>query len=132
VISEPEWGDLQMALILVVDDERDACLMLRRILSAMGHDVVTFNAAHSALEWLQGQVPQLAVLDYRLPDLDGLQLLGLMRSNYPDVKVLMLTAYPSAEVAAEAMALGAIAYLLKPIEIEELEARVEESLSAIA
>jgi DNA-binding NtrC family response regulator len=121
-----------MALILVVDDERDACLMLRRILGAMGHDVVTFNAAHSALAWLQGQVPQLAVLDYRLPDLDGLQLLGLMRSNYPDVKVLMLTAYPSAEVAAEAMALGAIAYLLKPIEIEELEARVEESLSSTA
>ena len=117
-----------MALILVVDDEPDACSMLCRILSAMGHEVVTFNAANAALEWLNGQVPQLAVLDYRLPDLDGIQLLTLVRKRYPDVKVLMLTAYPSAEVAGEAMALGASAFLLKPIEIEELEAGVEKSL----
>jgi DNA-binding NtrC family response regulator len=121
-----------MALILVLDDEQDACTMLHRILSAMGHEVITFMDVDNTLSWLQGNVPDLVISDYRLHTLDGIQLLRLIRKHDPEIKVVMLTAYASAETASETLKLGALKYLVKPIEIEQLEANVEEVLSSIA
>jgi len=121
-----------MALILVVDDEQDACGMLRRILSALGHEAVTFTDAHDALRWLQHHAPHLTILDFKMQTLDGIQLLRLIRRSDPQARVVILTAYPSAETATEAMQLGAAKYLTKPIEIDHLEACVEEVLRSVS
>lgn len=120
-----------MALIMVVDDEQDACTMLHRILSAKGHQVITFTDGHEALSWLENHKPHLTVLDLRLQGLDGILLLKLIRERDPQAKVVILTAYPSAETAAEALGSGAVKYLIKPIEIDDFEANVEEVLSSI-
>lgn len=119
-----------MALILVVDDEQDACSMLDRILSAMGHSVVSFTDGLDALQWLEQHLPQLVILDYKLQRMDGIEILKLIRKRNPSVGILMLTAYPSVQVAAEAMRWGAARYLTKPIEIDQLEACVEEVLGS--
>lgn len=121
-----------MALILVVDDEKDACIMLHRILSTVGHDVVSYRDAHDALSWLQSNTPDLAILDYKLQGLDGIELLRLIRELKQDIRVVILTAYPSSEIATEALKLGAVKYLVKPIEIDHLEASVEEVLSSVS
>jgi DNA-binding response OmpR family regulator len=121
-----------MALILMVDDEQDACAMVHRILSVKGHEVVTFTDGQGALLWLERYRPDLTVLDLRLPGLDGIALLRLMRERDPKAKVVVLTAYPSAETAGEALQLGAAKYLIKPIEIDDLEAQVDEVLSSIS
>lgn len=121
-----------MALILVVDDEQDACIMLHRILTAVGHEVVTFTEAEAALAWLQLQAPELAILDYKLQRLNGLDLLKRIRSLNPTVRVIILTAYPSPETFLEALDLGAAKYLIKPIEIDCLETNVEEVLRSMS
>ncbi len=119
-----------MALILVVDDEQDACTMVHRILSAKGHEVVTFTDGRRALSWLERHRPDLTVLDLKLPGMDGMVLLRLIRKQDPGAKAVILTAYPSAESAREALGLGAAKYLIKPIEIDELETNVEDVLSS--
>ncbi len=121
-----------MALILVVDDEQDACNMLHRILSTAGHDVVTYKNAYDALFWLQSNSPDLTILDYKLQGLDGIDLIKLIRNLNPDIRIVILTAYPSSEIAVEASKLGAAKYLIKPIEIDHLEASVEEVLRSVS
>jgi len=121
-----------MALILVIDDEQDACSMLHRILSAMGHQVGTFTEAGAALGWLQLHSPELAILDLKLQKVSGLELLKRIRSLNPTTRVVILTAYPSPETFIEAVNLGAAKYLLKPIEIDHLETSIEEVLRQMA
>ena len=121
-----------MALILVVDDEQDACIMLHRILSAVGHEVVTFTAAQDALAWLQLNSPELAIVDFKLQNLNGVELLKRIRSLNPTVRVVILTAYPSPETFIEALNLGAAKYLIKPIEIDYLESSIEEVLRSMS
>jgi DNA-binding response OmpR family regulator len=104
--------------------------MVHRILSAKGHEVVTFTDGRRALLWLERHRPHLTVLDLRLPGIDGMVLLRLIRENDPKAKVVIFTAYPSAESARETLRLGAVKYLIKPIEIDELEADVENVLSS--
>lgn len=117
-----------MALILVVDDEQDACNMLHRILSGVGHRVVSFTGMEDALAWLQLNSPDLAIVDLKLQRRNGLELLKRIRSLNPRTRVVILTAYPSPETFFEAVNLGAAKYLIKPIEIDYLEASVEEVL----
>lgn len=117
-----------MALILVIDDEQDACSMLYRILSAVGHRVVTFTEAEAALGWLHLNSPELAILDFKLQKLNGLELLKRIRSLNPTIRVVILTAYPSPETFIEAVNLGAAKYLIKPIEIDYLETSIDEVL----
>jgi DNA-binding NtrC family response regulator len=117
-----------MGRILVLDDERDACRLIERVLSLSGHEVHAFTDYREAAEWVQRHKPDLALIDIRLRDSDGLSFLRLMRSRHADAKAIMITGYPSAESANEAMSIGAEDYLIKPIEIDELEDRVKEVL----
>ena len=70
----------------------------------------------------------LAILDYRLPDLDGLSVLKQIRQIDPDVLVILLTAYASVDTAVEAMKLGAYHFMNKPFDLEALAAMVEQAL----
>jgi len=120
-----------MALIAVVDDEKDACGLMRRILSAMGHQVEAFTAAGETISWLKGHIPDLILLDIRLRDCQGLQFLEFLRQSHPGVKVMVVTGSPSFETAERALALGAEDYLVKPLEIADLEERVNKALGLI-
>lgn len=120
-----------MALIMVLDDERDACRLMQRILTKLGHDVQVFCRADDARLWLEDHEPDLALLDIKLKDDDGLSVLEFLRAHWPAAKVIMITGYPSAETARQATLLGIEDYLIKPVEIAELEDRVGKALGLV-
>lgn len=117
-----------MALIMVLDDEKDACRLMLRILTRLGHEVQGFCRADEARRWLETAEPDLALLDIKLREENGLSVLKFIRAHRPAVKVIMITGYPSAESAQEAVRLGVEDYLIKPVEIEDLESRVNKAL----
>ena len=102
--------------------------MMERILSTFGHKVRAFTNAQDAMEWLVTNAPDLALLDIRLRGMSGFVFLEFLRSHLPHTRIIMITGYPSAETACKALKMGVDDYLVKPVEIEELEERVNKIL----
>ncbi len=117
--------------ILVVDDEPGVRKGIAQVLSDQGHQVCTAADGREALARLAEGAPALALLDVRLPDLDGVELLKIIRREHPETGVIMITAYPNIEGAVECMKLGALDYILKPFRIDDLEAAVQKALEAL-
>ena len=113
--------------ILVVDDEQLIRRSIAKRLSTAGYTVLEAENGKVALEQAAKGV-DLAVLDYRLPDLDGLSVLKQIRQVDPDVLVILLTAYASVATAVEAMKLGAYHFMNKPFDLEALATMVEQAL----
>ena len=120
-----------MGLILVLDDEQDSCRLIQRILSGSGHEIQTFTAGNDALQWLETHDPDLAILDIKLRGMDGIDVLEHMRKRNCRAKVIMITGHPSVETTQRALRHGIEDYMVKPIEIDELEERVNRALRLI-
>lgn len=118
-----------MGLILVVDDEKDACLLMQRVISRRGHSVHTVTEVDQAMNWLEGNRPDLVLLDLKLRSASGITVLEYIRQNQPDTKVMIVTGYPCVEAASRARRLGIADFLVKPIEIDELEQRINTLLA---
>jgi DNA-binding NtrC family response regulator len=112
--------------VLVVDDEHLIRRSIAKRLAAAGYTVLEAENGKVALDQAAGV--DLAILDYRLPDLDGLTVLKQIRQLDPDVLVILLTAYASVETAVDAMKLGAYHFMNKPFDLEALAAMVEQAL----
>ena len=108
--------------VLVVDDESLVRWSLDEALSGQGHEVATAAEGRVAMELLTGRMrdPDVVVLDYRLPDDDGLALLPKIRALAPASRVVLLTAYGSPEVEARALELGAERVFHKPIDMDDV------------
>jgi DNA-binding response OmpR family regulator len=119
---------LHMALILILDDEEDVCQFMRRIITGFGHEVAAFTEVGDALEWLPAHDPDLILLDYRLRGTDGLDVLENIRRMRPETEILIITGKPSPEIQRKAFELGIRDYLIKPLEIGELEYHVNSAL----
>jgi DNA-binding NtrC family response regulator len=113
--------------VLVVDDEALIRKSISRRLTTAGYTVVEADDGRSALE-RANQGVDLAILDYKLPDLDGLTILKRLREIDPDVLVILLTAYASIETAVDAMKLGAFHFMNKPFDLDALATMVEQAL----
>ena len=100
-----------MASIVVVEDEKLLGRQLKRALTSAGHDVVVVTSGGEALEVLETAEPDLALLDLRLPDQSGLDVLTQLLQRAPELVVLMMTAYGSVADVVEAMRRGAADYL---------------------
>jgi len=114
-------------IVLIVDDEA----ILRESLGDYLKDtyqVVTAGTGEEALELVEKQDFDILVIDVRLPGKTGLQVLREVKESKPYIKSVVITAYPSAESAVEAMKLGAIDYLAKPVAPDKLEMLIRESL----
>jgi DNA-binding NtrC family response regulator len=120
-----------MATILVVDDEQLIRWSLSERLTAEGYDVVEAGLARDALAKF-GPSIDLVLLDFRLPDSDGLTVLKKMKAADPDVPVILLTAFSSVETAVEAMKQGAYHYANKPFNLDELALVVQKALETTA
>jgi len=108
--------------VLIVDDEEDLTWSISRHLSKDKdkYELMAVNNAREALDILK-QVPvTMVVSDIRMPEMSGLELLMEIRKNYPDTKVVIMTAYGSSEVQQEANARGCFKYIEKPFEIQDL------------
>ena len=117
-----------MALIFMLDNERDACRLVERILIASGHEVQAFTDESDALGWLQTNRPQLALLDIKLNGTNVFGVLKYIRDRRPEIKVMIITGSPSVESARKATELGIEDCLVKPVEIAELEEHVNRAL----
>jgi len=117
-----------MANIIVVDDISDAGMLVKRILERKGHSVAAFTEEEDALKHAASKLVDLAILDIKLKKMTGVEVLEELKKNSPDIKAIMLTGYPTLETARESLRLGAQEYCVKPINKEELEAKVAEVL----
>ena len=114
--------------ILVVDDDLNVLKSLGVVLQLEGYHVDLAETAGEALEKCETNFYNLALLDIRLPDMEGTELLTRMHQDKPQMMKIMITGYPSQENAVKALNRGADAYLLKPVEAEDLAKVVKEKL----
>ena len=117
-----------MSKIIVLDDVSDAGNLVRRILERLGHEVWSFTEEEEAIEFAGKIAPELAILDIKLKKMTGVEVLEELKKVAPNIKVIMLTGYPTLETARESVRLGASEYCVKPIDKAELEAKVAEVL----
>ncbi|MFC1813995.1 response regulator, partial [Thermodesulfobacteriota bacterium] len=110
--------------ILIVDDEEIARTNLEHILKKEGFHVVTAVNGAEALDLLSRQPYHLMLTDIKMPGMDGVEVLRRARQDYPDLCVVMMTAYATVETAVEAMKIGALDYLLKPFDLDTLVSMV--------
>ena len=106
--------------ILVVDDEADLCWLFTKSLTREGFKVMTARNGHEALALVAQEPPDLILLDLVMPGMDGLETLRRLREQGGMVKVVILTAYGTAQRAREAMALGVRELLGKPFDLNRL------------
>jgi len=117
-----------MADILALDDVRDACVLIGKILEKKGHHVHSFTEEEEALAFARQHPLDLVILDIKLKRMTGLEVLAGLRAMQPSLSAIMLTGYPTIETAREALRLGADEYCVKPIDREELEDKVADVL----
>lgn len=108
-----------MGNILIVEDSPDLQLVLREVVEKEGYVAFSANSGAEAVAVARSQVLDLVFLDIGLPDLNGIELIGPLQHQIPDVDVVMLTAVNDARTAVEALKSGAIDYILKPFDLLE-------------
>ena len=119
-----------MQKILIIDDEVDICLMLKRFLSKKGYETEYATDATKGLEILYTFKPDLVLSDFRLGKMDGSQILTLIKEQFPNTPVIIMTGYSDIKVAINVMKLGAFDYLTKPLFPEEILLTIQRALSA--
>jgi DNA-binding NtrC family response regulator len=113
--------------VLLVDDERDFLEVLTRRLGKREVNVAGVTSGEEALQYLQAKPIDVAVLDVKMPGMDGLTALREIKKLNPLIEVIMLTGHASLEVALEGMRSGAFDYLMKPAEIDELLYKIQDA-----
>lgn len=114
--------------ILVVDDEEGIRKALERFLTRLGYQVAVASNATEALQRLATDHPQTMLCDIRMPETSGVELLPKVLAHDPDLAVIMLTAIDEPRTAIECLKLGAYDYLIKPVDLEELELSLQHAL----
>jgi len=114
--------------VLIIDDERPVLMTLEALLKRHGYQVETAPTAAQGLKVLRSKSPTLVLLDLRLPDADGLEMLERIKSELPKVQVIILTAHDSLHNAIESIKRGAYHFISKPYAPEELLSLVEKAL----
>jgi len=114
--------------ILIVDDDESTRRSLSLIFRKKGYETEMAGTGREAIEKAQKTFFNAALLDIRLPDTDGISLLASLKGIHPDMVVIMITAYAALENAVQALNEGATAYIMKPLDMDEVLAKVGESL----
>ncbi len=116
--------------ILIVDDEKKVAFFLQESLEDLGdnYEVVSAETAETALQRIESQTFDLIITDLRMPGINGLELLKRVREISPETRTILITAYGSDEVEAEARRLEAYSYFTKPFHIEDFMVTVQEAL----
>lgn len=113
---------------LVVDDEPDLRRSLVRVLGGAGYRCLEAASGAEALEVLERRAVEMVLTDLRMPHLDGATLLTLIHKRWPDVAVILVTVVAELETAVACLRRGAMDYITKPFQIEEVRARIAHAL----
>ncbi len=117
-----------MQTILIIDDDRDMCLLLKRFLTRHGYEVLEAYNGKKALEILEEAEPSLVMCDFRLEDMEGNVLLGKIKEKYPALPVIIITGYSDIKIAVEVMKMGAYDYITKPLFPDEILVTIKKAL----
>ena len=118
--------------ILIVDDNRDACSMLSRLLSAFGYESNVAYDGRTALTMVAQQDYGIAIIDYQMPGLNGVDLYRQMRDLRPDLAAVFVTGHTTIDVVYPAIEAGVLRVLSKPVDFQELVPILEEHLTPAA
>ena len=117
-----------MTRVLLVDDEREFTAIISQRLIRRNYSVISACSGRDALTRLaQNNDIDVVILDVKMPELDGVETLKLIKKKWPLVEVLMLTAHSTIDSAISAIKLGAIDYMMKPIEMDQLVIKIDKA-----
>ncbi len=116
--------------ILVIDDDKSILRTFTRILQKSGYQIDVAETGKEALDKAKKKNYDLALIDIRLPDMDGTDLLVKLKQDMKEAIKIMITGFPSLETGVKALDEGADAYLVKPVKPEELIALIEDKFKA--
>lgn len=120
-----------MARILVIDDDNSYRAILKEFIEDRGHTVLEAVSARDGMDIFLREKIDLVVSDFMMPEKNGIELLQELKSIHPKVLFILVTGYPSLEMAKEAMKCGAYDMLQKPVEMDQLSAVMHRALSTI-
>jgi DNA-binding response OmpR family regulator len=129
IMSEKEkvWnGNVK---VLLIDDEVGFADILAKRLNKRNMDVTPVYTGTQAIQIIRKQDFDVAVLDLKMEDMDGIEVLKIFKKAYPEMAVIMLTGHGSEQAAKEGIEFGAFDYLTKPCELEDLLAKIREAYS---
>ena len=118
-------------IILIVDDESIVLESCRRVLEADGLEVMLASSAEEALELMERRLPVALLMDIKMPEHDGIYLMGKIRKKWREVPVIVMTGYPTSETIAEAAKMGAATLIPKPFTPDELVETVRRVLKRV-
>jgi two-component system response regulator AtoC len=116
--------------ILIVDDEKSQRDMLAGSLEKEGYSVSKAKSGFEAMELCENRYFEIALIDLKMPGMDGIELLHKLREMNPEIQAIMITAHGSVESAVEAMRLGAYHYVNKPVNLDELKLNIKKALDS--
>ncbi len=119
-----------MGTILIVDDDAQLRQSFEKVLTTEGHTVKTASSGEAAIALVQSEVPDLVIMDVRMPGMSGLEAFRAMHEIEPKLPVIIMTAFGTTDTAIEATKLGAFEYVLKPFEIPDILALIAQALEA--
>jgi len=119
---------IQGAGVLVIDDELTVCRSCQKILSEDGYAVSIALNGREGLERARKEDFDLAIVDLKMPDIDGMEVVKIIRKEWPEMAVIILTGYGTVASAVTAMKLGAADYISKPFTPDEMSTAVREAL----
>jgi len=117
--------------ILLVDDEQGLVAFLEEVVREEGFRVRKAESAQEALAALEEEAFQLVITDLRMPEVDGLELLRRIRERDPQIGVIVMTAFASLETAVEALRLGAMDYITKPLHVQEIQVVLRKAIESL-
>jgi len=112
--------------ILLVDDNVNVLTVLSDILKTMGYLVMEAKNAQEAMQAIDQKSPDLVILDLRMPETDGIQLMRSIKEKKQEIPIIIYSGYPSVRTAVEALKDGAVDYIAKPFDIDELKIKISD------
>ncbi len=131
-MATPEPSPEPAKKVLVVDDSTTILRVLERNLEKRGYDTVLASSGDRALNILEKNAVDAVLLDFRMPDMDGLETFGYIRAKHPDLPVIMVTGEGSTQLAVEFVKAGGAAYIKKPIvDFDDLDCKIHRSIEFV-
>ena len=118
----------QTARILIVDDDENIRTVLKAILKDEGYNVDSVGTGKSAIEKTRRNFYNVALIDIRLPDMEGIELLAKVKDTTPRMRKIIITGYPTLQNAVEAVNRGSDAYILKPFDVNKILETIRKQL----